>query len=739
MVKNTSCLGFGLPVQIGGTLMIAPDNLQRVKSGLGNFKKYGGIVIVLNSLLSLVVFLIAYPALRDHRLLILLVVLTFLEVTAIYSFYIFRTKRLLSFADRTDRESEAGWHKEFRKMTSVVFWFNMLFLYSIYVPFLITAAIFLGYTNLYYHFFVFFINTFLFLFLGYNGMTVWFTRSYPLGRYGAPIHVQQLRSKIEAQIIPVLLLSLVILSVSLYAVNDRFIRHETDLRIADAVRYFAVYAAPGEDYASAAIPDVVKRTGGTTMYIDTGGRVLYSGKPGLTGREIAAAIERGNQADYLYRDTLDGLRESRKRRESRFDGVFEGDSAVFFTHRLKNSDVTAVFVFKDLTLYWHFYLSLFLTTLAMFFLNIAMWLVLGKRLGKISRSIDSVMPAITAAARGDFTKAIKLVKSRDILEDFTRYFMQFVEGIKLFVTRSRELSTSLMELSASVEQAGSYIRTSSTTHAEMLRSSNDIMRGISNSFSEIADVSQIQNRRVENFYGAYAALNDSMNHINDMAGEVIQAIARVEESASSGGRLVEITYQGMLDIEKFYAGILNVIQLISDIAEQVNLLSLNASIEAARAGESGRGFAVVAEEVSKLADRAGSSVKEITQLIKEGNIEIGRDKENVLNMKNAFGVIVENIANGAKIVDGFVGLIRTRADDLVKSRGDLISISEFSKNLSDSTGAQKTDAVSVADTISTVSSDAGVFVDQSERLAESSRHLREMAVSLNEMLERYKL
>ncbi|OQS23820.1 methyl-accepting chemotaxis protein [Chromobacterium violaceum] len=132
-------------------------------------------------------------------------------------------------------------------------------------------------------------------------------------------------------------------------------------------------------------------------------------------------------------------------------------------------------------------------------------------------------------------------------------------------------------------------------------------------------------RLVQEAHRLSAASDNASSNGQQVIRDTIQAMSVIADSAGQSARLIE-------DLEQKTSRITTIVNTIHEIADQTNLLALNAAIEAARAGEQGRGFAVVADEVRKLAERTSTSTKEVTEMIDDIKNGTGSATESIHEM-----------------------------------------------------------------------------------------------------------
>jgi len=255
----------------------------------------------------------------------------------------------------------------------------------------------------------------------------------------------------------------------------------------------------------------------------------------------------------------------------------------------------------------------------------------------------------------------------------------------------------------------------------------------------LANASENQAREIT---AASTAINEmavSIDHVSSNAAESAAVAERAVAIANKGADVVQATIGGMDTIRgqiqetskrikrlgESSQEIGDIVSLINDIADQTNILSLNAAIQASMAGDAGRGFAVVADEVQRLAERSSAATKQIAALVKTIQTDTN---EAVISMEQTTAEVV----NGAK-----------RAQDAGVALEEIESVStslaELIQNISNAARRQAASAGHVSNTMNVIQEITSQTANGTEATAKSVGALAEMANEMRVSVEFFKL
>jgi methyl-accepting chemotaxis protein len=245
----------------------------------------------------------------------------------------------------------------------------------------------------------------------------------------------------------------------------------------------------------------------------------------------------------------------------------------------------------------------------------------------ITRPLLSFISVFKQIASGDLTKKIEL-KSNDEIGMVAQEFNSFVDNIRNTIISVKDATSSVASATSELSSTAEELSATSESQSRQMGDIAGGMSDVSHSAEEVVQHVEVTGRKVEE---ALSVTEKGKDYVSD----AVNKISEIKDKTAGLGETI-------LSLSKSSVEIGNIIGVINDIADQTNLLALNAAIEAARAGEAGRGFAVVADEVRKLAERTQNATKEV------GDIITSLQKETALagsGMKEAEKSVNEGIAS----------------------------------------------------------------------------------------------
>lgn len=299
----------------------------------------------------------------------------------------------------------------------------------------------------------------------------------------------------------------------------------------------------------------------------------------------------------------------------------------------------------------------------------------------IKKPLDTLVEGIQQISEGDLTIRVNIDK-KDEFGLLSQAFNRMVDNLRnliLKVSKSTEMVSSYaQELSVTTEQnknAVQQVHTMAENQAEGARQQNhfvqDSMAAIEESSASIEEISATIQEVTKSAQHTSNIAKDG----NDTMDRALIEIRHMGQSTQQVADLINDLGQKSQEIGK-------IVELINGIADQTNLLALNAAIEAARAGEHGKGFAVVADEVRKLAEQSQRATKDITNLISIIQSQMDKAVHAVDNNKQVVDTGNQVITEGASIFQRIEGDIETvsqqiqhvsiAADELAKGSENIV-------------------------------------------------------------------
>src|SRR5690606_13541127 len=330
----------------------------------------------------------------------------------------------------------------------------------------------------------------------------------------------------------------------------------------------------------------------------------------------------------------------------------------------------------------------------------------------VTRPLHGLLERITQVAEGDGDLRVRLeVHSRDELGQLSDAFNHFLDKLQPLISE-------VSRVTGEVADAAHNLAELATANDRLISSEHAAVDQVSTAATEMSAAVHEVARNAQNAADAARGAEQQSHEGAEVVGATIHAIRQLAHEVEAASETIQTLEQETANIGALLA-------VIKGIAEQTNLLALNAAIEAARAGEQGRGFAVVADEVRALAARTQDSTKDIQDMIER--LQVG--------VQNAVRAMHAGSAKARDSVERAAGV-----DGALSATGDSVArINDMAAQIATACEEQSSVTEEIARNISDIRDLSNEAAHTSEQSAQASARLSELSHGLAQLVGRFRV
>ena len=566
----------------------------------------------------------------------------------------------------------------------------------------------------------------------------------------------RLRSKmISLSIIPLILIILAVCGVSAYNIQESMKEMvNNDLKAIAKLEYSGISLAAGNSFSvdtgelinrgsinistNYKIPDQISEETGVELAVyygdkcymstiknDQGGRVMSE----AAAPEIVEIVQKGGQEYFTSSVIIDGVS---------YCGYF----VPMYNVGMNNSAVGMVFAGKTAASVENEIIATIGMMIGVAVIGVVACVVIVFVVAtKMSKRVAYGVATLAQVAEGNLAVQIdkKVLSSKDETGDILRAIRELRDKLAgivgHIVDKSNEVKESSDMLSAGtaessiaveqVEKAVNEIADGATSQA------NDTQRATENVF--------IMGKMIEETTENVNNLNEKAVGIEEQGNVATQILKELNDVNDKAKESIEVIYKQTNVTNESVEKISEAVAIITSIAEETNLLSLNASIEAARAGEQGRGFAVVAGQIQKLAEQSNESAHQIEMVVSELMAASQKEVEIMKDVKEIMG-------KQSDMVDKTDVIVSEVIEGIVQSRQAISAIADIAVKLDESRGA----VVDVVQSLSAIAEENAASTEETsasatevnatiQEMSGNAAHLKTIADDLEESIKVFKL